>query len=121
MSTLHRNQIRSFTCEPNGSFMEFHTDAEHCFAFNMHQLIHYSIEKDVGRPFPDAPPVEKISMAFSTADVTLIGWRFDILCEDVRYARGGIIKILPAGTRYTQLETRIPYVTSMTIEPVKEK
>lgn len=101
-------------------FLEFQPDPEHAYAFNMHQLIHYSLERAISKP-SDAPPLDRVTLAFSTADVTLVGWRFERLCERLRAGEGGFLRALPSGTRYSQLEAGSIYVTSITIEPIKEK
>ena len=55
--------------------IEFHLDEEHRHGFHAGQLIDYTLE-----PNPDAEddknaPPQKLALAFSTADVVVLGWR----------------------------------------------
>jgi hypothetical protein len=99
--------------------IEFHEDKHHRRGFNASQLIDYTLEpnSDAGDD-KDAPP-QKLSLAFSTADVVVLGWRLGFLADKLRENKLAAIGILPK--RYAELE-RIPaYVSAIKIKAVANK
>ena len=101
----------------------------HCFCIKFHfegrrrgfhasQLIEYTLEPNPdAKEAKDAPP-DKLTFAFSTADVVVLGWRLDriadYLCENKLAAVGTLPK------RYAELDRNKPFVSSIKIEPVKQ-
>jgi hypothetical protein len=81
-------------------------------------LIEYTLE-----PNPDAEddknaPPQKLALAFSTADVVILGWRLERLCEKLRENDLATVHILPK--RYGELERYKPFVASIEITPVEK-
>jgi hypothetical protein len=98
--------------------IEFRTDEHHRRAFNASQLIEFSLE-----PNPDANddknlPPQKLSLAFSTADVVVLGWRFGLIADYLRDNRLSAICILPK--RYAELDRNSAYVSAITITAVSK-
>jgi len=98
------------------SCIEFHKDKHHRRGFNASQLIDYTLE-----PNPDAEddktvPPQKLSLAFSTADVVVLGWRLDFLADRLRENKLAAIGVLPK--RYAELERIAAFVSSITIMPI---
>jgi hypothetical protein len=96
--------------------IEFHLDERRRRGFHASQLIEYSLD-----PNPDAEsdkdkPPQMLSLAFSTADVVLLGWRLNRLADLLQENRLAAIGILPK--RYTQLDIKRPLVSSIQIKPV---
>src|ERR1700677_2881863 len=61
--------------------IEFQLDKEHCHGFHTSQLIGNTIEPNPdARDERDAPP-QKFTLAFSTADVVILGWRLESLAK----------------------------------------
>ncbi|HVM59343.1 MAG TPA: hypothetical protein VMV72_00615 [Verrucomicrobiae bacterium] len=59
--------------------IEFHLDEDRRHGFHTSQLIDYTLE-----PNPDAgenAPPQRLALAFSTADVVILGWRLGRLAE----------------------------------------
>lgn len=99
------------------TFLEFHPDPEHTFGFAVAQLINYSTE-----PLPaerGLPPMQRLNLAFSTADATITGWRLTHIADALRTSRGGAILTLPASTRYEKMETSAAAVASIVVAPIK--
>ena len=100
--------------------IEFHQDKHHRRGFHSSQLIDYTLEPnadagdDRGGSAP-APP-QKLSLAFSTADVVILGWRLGLIADYLRDNRLSAIGILPK--RYAELERNAIYVSSITIMPI---
>jgi len=96
--------------------IEFHVDKHHRRGFHSSQLIDYTLEpnSDAGDD-QDAPP-QKLSLAFSTADVVLLGWRLGFLAEKLRENKLAAVAVLPK--RYAELERIAVFVSSITITPV---
>jgi len=59
-----------------------------------------------------------LSIAFSTADVILLGWRLDRLADKLRENKLAAIGILPK--RYAELDRAAVFVSSIKIEPVNK-
>ena len=94
----------------------FHLDEHHRRAFNASQMIEFSLG-----PNPDADddknePPQKLSIAFSTADVVVLGWRLDFIADHLGDNKLAGIGILPK--RYAELERAKVFVSAITITPI---
>jgi hypothetical protein len=96
--------------------IEFHIDKHHRRGFHSSQLIDYTLEpnSDAGDD-RDAPP-QKLSLAFSTADVTVLGWRLGFLADKLRENKLAAIGVLPK--RYAELERIAVFVSAIVITPI---
>ena len=96
--------------------IEFHRDKHHRRGFHASQLIDYTLEpnSDAGDD-QDAPP-QKLSLAFSTADVVVLGWRLGLLADKLRENKLAAIGVLPK--RYAELERIAVFVSSIVIMPI---
>ncbi len=98
--------------------VEFHLDKEHRHGFHANQLIDYTLE-----PNPDASedknaPPQKLALAFSTADVVILGWRLGRLADLLRENELAAVHVLPK--RYADLDRGRPFVTSIIITPINK-
>lgn len=98
--------------------IEFHQDKHHRRGFHASQLIDYTLE-----PNPDAgddknQPPQKLSIAFSTADVVVLGWRLGFLANYLRDNKLTALCVLPK--RYAELERAVAFVASIKITPLKQ-
>ena len=96
--------------------IEFHLDDEHRHGFHSGQMIDYTLE-----PNPDADddknaPPQKLELAFSTADVVILGWRLGHLADHLRENKLAAVGILPK--RYADLDRNKAFVASISITPV---
>jgi len=116
---LIRNPNTCTFLRETDSFLEFHSkDSLHVHGFSFSQLIHYTLEPAPGER--GTAPKQCLSLAFSTADVVVTGWRLEELLEDLRARKCGILKILPASARYEQLNTVHAAITDIKVTPLKE-
>lgn len=121
MNIKHELIKRPNTCtflQESDSYLEFQTDALHAHGFSFSQLIHYTLEPAPGER--GTAPKQCLTLAFSTADVVVIGWRLEWLTEDLRAQKGGVIRTLPAAARYEQLDTIHAAITDIKVTPLKE-
>ena len=87
--------------------------------FHTSQLIEYTLE-----PNPDAggdggnaqTAPQKLSLAFSTADVVLLGWRLDHLASKLQENDLAAVRALPE--RHADFDRTKPFVASINITPV---
>jgi hypothetical protein len=99
--------------------IEFHFDGRRR-GFHASQLIEYTLEPnpdakdDDGSPAQAAP--DKLTFAFSTADVVVLGWRLGRIADYVRENKLAVIGILPK--RYAEFDRNKPFVASIKVEPV---
>lgn len=105
------------TANMNCYCIEFHLDEQRRRGFHASQLLEYALDPnpDAEETDKDAPP-QKLSLAFSTADVTVLGWRLDRLADRLGENKLAAIRILPK--RYAELDPKIPFVVSIEIKPV---
>lgn len=94
------------------AFIEFRPDAHRRLGFPWAQLCHYTLEPNSGDP--DAP--ERLTLAFSTADVVLVGARLGKLVELINEHDLGSVSVVDA--RHAGLLARAPWVASIAIAPL---
>lgn len=61
-------------------------------------------------------PPQKPALAFSTADVEVLGWRLGSLADKLQENNLAAVRILPK--RYAELERNQPYVAFIGITPI---
>ena len=95
---------------------EFHPSEHSRRAFHSSQLIEYTLE-----PNPDAEddknePPQKLALAFSTADVVVLGWRLGHLADKLQENELAAVRILPK--RYAEAVGHGAFVASITVTPI---
>jgi len=98
--------------------IEFRLDEERRRGFHTSQLIDYTLE-----PNPDAgedknAPPQELALAFSTADVVILGWRLGRLADLLRENELASVHVL--SKRYADLDRVRPFVVSITITPINK-
>ena len=96
--------------------IEFHPSEHKRRGFHTSQLIDYTLE-----PNPDAGddkklPPQKLALAFSTADVVILGWRLSHLADKLQENDLAAVRALPK--RYSYADRHMPFVASITITPI---
>jgi hypothetical protein len=99
--------------------IEFHPSEHSRRAFHSSQLIEYTLE-----PNPDAEddknePPQKLALAFSTADVVVLGWRLGHLVDKPQENDLAAVRVLPK--RYAEAVGHSAFVASIAITPIAEK
>jgi hypothetical protein len=64
--------------------IEFHLDENRSRGFNTSQLIDYTLEPNPECDYNKNAPPQKLALAFSTADVVILGGRLDYLTKYLR-------------------------------------
>lgn len=103
---------------------------KHCFCiefrigkqrrgFHSNHLIEYTLDENPdAKDEPNTPP-EKLALAFSTADVTISGWRLGRLADALRDNELAAVGTLPK--RYGELDSTKPYVASIVVTPIEKQ
>jgi hypothetical protein len=96
--------------------IEFHPSEDKRRGFHTSQLIDYTLE-----PNPDAgdnknAPPQKLALAFSTADVVLLGWRLGLLADKLQ--ENDLAAVRALSKRYADVDRSKPFVASITIAPI---
>ena len=94
----------------SASFVEFHVTAHSRTGFPVGQLCHYTLESNAEGG--DAPP-ERLTFAFPTADVVVLGARLGKLVEAIH--ERSLEAITPLGARYAEALGQKPWVASVVI------
>lgn len=79
-------------------------------------MIDYTLE-----PNPDVGddkklPPQKLALAFSTADVVLLGWRLGLLADKLQ--ENDLAAVRTLAKRYAEVDRHMPFVASITITPI---
>ena len=93
------------------SFIEFQMNPETRQGFALAQLLHYTLEANPAAGNRDAP--ERLTLAFSTADVVLLGARLVRLTDLLREHKLAVVR--PLSGRYSNLEPTQPWVAEIVI------
>src|SRR5208283_5424247 len=98
------------------SAIEFYLSEHKRRAFCTSQLIEYTLE-----PNPDAAddkdiPPQRLALAFSTADVVLLGWRLGSLADKLQ--ENDLAAVRTLSKRYAEVDRHMPFVASITITPI---
>lgn len=102
----------------------YQTTQKHCYCiefrigkqrrgFHSSHLIEYTLEENPDAKDDQNTPPEKLVLAFSTADVTLSGWRLGRLADALRDNELAAVGLSPK--RYADLDPSKPYITAITI------
>ena len=100
------------------TFMEFVTEDDRAHGFPYSQLMGYTLERVPESEFKGEAPEDRLHLFFSTHDVTLTGWRLRPLVNMVR--QGTLASVRALDTRYSQVNTKQPFIARIKITPVKE-
>jgi hypothetical protein len=96
--------------------IEFHLDEEHRHGFHASQLIDYTLEPNADAGEDQNAPPQKLALAFSTADVVILGWRLGRLADLLRENDLATVRVVPK--RYADLDSASPFVASIMITPI---
>jgi hypothetical protein len=100
------------------TFMEFATDDDRAHGFPYSQLMGHTLERVPESEYQSDAQEDRLHLFFSTHDVTLTGWRLRPLVNMVR--QGTLASVRPLDTRYSQVNTKQPFIARIKIAPVKE-
>jgi hypothetical protein len=100
----------------NRAFIEFRPDPRKRVGFPWAQLCHYTFEPN--QP-DDAEAAERLTLAFSTADVVLVGARLGKLVDLVNEHDLDWVAALDA--RYSPLAGKAPWIASITIARIDKQ
>ena len=85
--------------------------------FHTGQLIDYRLEPNSSEE-KDAPP-DKLTLAFATADVVVLGWKLTSLAEHLR--DGDLLSVRAMPSRYAGLDRFKTFVASVTVTAIAEE
>lgn len=98
--------------------IEFRLDEHHRRGFHTSQLIEYALAPNPNAEHEKDAPPQMFSLAFSTADVVILGWRLDRLAKLLQENRLASVSCLHK--RYAELEPQKSFVSSIQIKSVGE-
>jgi hypothetical protein len=101
--------------------IEFHLPDDKRRGFHTSQLIEYTLEanpdaEDDNGGRAQAPP-QKLSLAFSTADVVVLGWRLGLLADKLQ--ENDLAAVRALAKRYADVDRHTPFVASITVTPIE--
>jgi hypothetical protein len=99
--------------------VEFRPDEHRRHGFSVSQLIAYTLEPnpDAGSN-KDAPP-QSLALAFSTADVVILGWRLGRVADSLRENNLAVVRA--RSERNNDIDHKNVFVASIKITPIEKK
>lgn len=109
--------VEALSSQPLG-FIVFFDGPRSRHGFSLAQLLHFRIalrDALAGDGSDAAPHV--LTLAFSTADITITGWRLERLATLLQEGRLAAVKVIPV--RHVALTGNRPAVASIEIKPIE--
>ena len=98
--------------------IEFQTDEYHRHGFSASQLIDYKLLPNPEAEDNKSAAPQRLFIAFSTADVVILGSDLGLLADNLRESELAIVRVLPK--RYSGLQRHMPSVTAIQITEIEE-
>lgn len=96
--------------------IEFHLPDDKRRGFHTSQLIEYTLEANPDAEDDKNAPPQKLSLAFSTADVVVLGWRLGLLADKLQ--ENDLAAVRALSKRYAEVDRHMPFVASITVTPI---
>lgn len=116
MTTTTEHESSYTTSSKFCACIEFRLDEHRRRGFHTSQLIQFALDPNPAAEDDKNAPPEKLALAFSTADVVILGWRLGLLADRLRENELAIVRVQP--TRYSGIEKTMPFVIAIQITPV---
>jgi hypothetical protein len=123
MSTLHPPRDCYDVSHKHCPCIEFVVSPEETHGFHSSQLLSYRLQVS-----SDDPP-DKLTLAFSTADVVIIGWRLNPIVQHLH--EGDLLAVRPSSSipershsytsRYANVHTANCLVSSIAVMPIRRE
>jgi len=96
--------------------IEFYLPDDKRRGFHTSQLIEYTLEANPDAADDKNEPPQKLAIAFSTADVVVLGWRLGFLADKLQ--ENDLAAVRALAKRYADVDRHMPFVASITITPI---
>jgi hypothetical protein len=123
MPELIENSDSYSTAEKHCACIEFHLPEQpgsglpRRHGFNISQMIEYTLEPNLDAEDDKNEPPQKRTVAFSTADVVILGWSLGRLADLLREINLAVVYVRPE--RFANLKRFVPFVSSIAITPLQ--
>jgi hypothetical protein len=97
--------------------IEFHLDEGKRRGFHTSQLIEYTLEANPDAEDDKNEPPQKLSLAFSTADVVVLGWRLGLLADKLQ--ENDLAAVRALAKRYADVDHHTPFVASIAVTSIE--
>ncbi len=96
--------------------IEFHPSEGKRRGFHTSQLIEYTLEANPDAEDDKNEPPQKFSLAFSTADVVILGWRLGFLADKLQ--ENDLAAVRALAKRYADVDRHTPFVASIAVTSI---
>jgi hypothetical protein len=96
--------------------IEFHLDEGKRRGFHTSQLIEYTLEANPDASDDKNEPPQKLALAFSTADVVILGWRLGLLADKLQ--ENDLAAVRALAKRYADVDRHTPFVASIAVTSI---
>jgi len=97
--------------------IEFHLPDDKRRGFHTSQLIEYTLEANPDAEDDKNAPPQKLSLAFSTADVMVLGWRLGLLADKLQ--ENDLAAVRALSKRYADVDRHVPFVASISVTSIE--
>ena len=84
-----------------------------CRSFPMAQLVRCVLEQNPAAPDQPESPPDRLTLAFATHDVVLLGWNLQSVRDALDLSRPVVVRV--RDIRYAKVEDRRPFVTGISV------
>lgn len=116
--TTTENNDSYSTAEKYCACIEFHLSEHKRHGFHTSQLIQYTLDANPDAEDDKNEPPQKLALAFSTADVVILGWWLGRLADKLRENNLAVVRVQPK--RFANLQRFTSFVSSISITPVEK-
>ena len=116
--SYHREETKCFELHGTSSAtIDFFTGDKRVYGFPYHHLINYVLDANPNLDRNHDAPPERLTLAFSSHDVVVLGWRLQGLLQFLHDAK--IFTVRSFDARYANLGDLMPFIAEIMVTPAK--
>ena len=100
--------------------IDFHPLDGRIYGFVCAHLLSYLVEKNPAAELQPDAPADRLSLAFSTHDVVLLGWRLNALVPLIRHGRLASVAALDS-RYYALVQAKEPFICDIVVSTVQKE
>jgi hypothetical protein len=117
-SSYHREGTKCFELHGSSSAtIDFFTGDKRVYGFPYHHLINYVLDANPNLDRNHDAPPERLTLAFSSHDAVVLGWRLQGLLQFLHDAKISTVRSFDA--RYANLGDVMPFIAEIIVTPAK--
>ena len=116
--SYHREETKCIELHGSSSAtIDFFTGDKRVYGFPYHHLINYVLDANPNLDRNHDAPPERLTLAFSSHDAVVLGWRLQGLLQFLHDAK--IFTVRSFDARYANLGDVMPFIAEIIVTPAK--